>query len=130
MTRGTVAAPIPPAPARPDHWYLKCRRDGRDLDERSDELTAVGDALELTYQVSQAIATQSGGDVCMLVQTHTAGQSDTCTQCWVPAGGTQASGRDETLSPNLAGFRITYPASGNYKASLSAAGALSVTSSP
>lgn len=130
VTRGTVATPIPACADAPSHWYLKCGATGVTSMNAATELTAVGDALELTYQVSPAIATQSGGDVCMLVQTHTAGQSDTCTQYWVPAGGTQASGETKTLSPNLAGFRITYPGSGNYKASLSAAGALSITSAP
>ncbi|WP_437585533.1 hypothetical protein [Sorangium sp. So ce1000] len=130
VTRGTAAAPIPACADAPSHWYLKCGATGATSMNAATELAAVGDDLELTYQVSQAIATQSGGDVCVLVQTHTAGQSDPCTQYWVPAGGTQASGETKTVSPNLAGFRITYPAPGSYKASLGAAGALSVTPAP
>ncbi|WP_437580763.1 hypothetical protein [Sorangium sp. So ce887] len=61
----------------------------------------------------------NGGDACALAQTHTAGQTDSCTQYWVPAGGTLASGETKTLSPDLAGLRITYPGPRDYRASLS-----------
>jgi hypothetical protein len=130
VTRGTAAEPIPACADKPSHWYLKCGATDTTSMNAATKLTEDNGALVLTYQVSQSIATQNGGDVCTLVQTHTAGQWDPCTQYWVPAGGTQASGETKTLSPNLAGFRITYPASGSYKASLSAAGALSVTPAP
>ncbi|XYH94968.1 hypothetical protein ACMHYB_45245 [Sorangium sp. So ce1128] len=131
VTRGTATAPIPACADAPSHWYLKCGATGATLMNAATKLVQVGDdALELTYQVSQAIATQSGGDVCTLVQTHTAGQSDPCTQYWVPAGGTLAAGGEEPLSPELAGFRITYPAAGSYKASVDGKGVLRVTSVP
>ncbi|WP_438031606.1 hypothetical protein [Sorangium sp. So ce204] len=131
VTRGTAAAPIPACAGAPSHWYLKCGATGVTSWNAATELAAAGgDALELTYQVSQTIANQSGGDACVLVQTHTAGQSDACTQFWKPEGGALASGETKTLSPNSAVFHITYPAPGSYKASLSAKGALSVTPAP
>ncbi|WP_437707504.1 hypothetical protein WMF45_27495 [Sorangium sp. So ce448] len=130
VTRGTAAAPIPACADAPSHWYLKCGATDTTSMNAATKLTEDNGALVLTYQVSQSIAAQNGGDVCTLVQTHTAGQWDPCAQYWVPAGGTQASGQTKTLSPDLAGFRITYPAPGNYKASLSASGALSVTPAP
>ncbi|WP_437578082.1 hypothetical protein [Sorangium sp. So ce887] len=131
VTRGTVAEPIPACADAPSHWYLRCGATDSTSMNAATQLAAVGDdALELTYQVNQLIATQTGGDICLLIQTHTAGQWDPCAQYWVPAGGTLASGETKTLSPNLASFRITYPAAGSYKASLDAKGALSVTPVP
>ncbi|XXY51143.1 hypothetical protein WME91_08360 [Sorangium sp. So ce269] len=130
VTRGTVASPIPACADAPGHWYLRCGANGATLNAATELVAVGGDAFELTYHVNQFYASVNGGDACTLAQTHTAGQTDSCTQYWVPAGGTLASGETKTLSPMLAGLRITYPGPGNYKASLSAKGALSIAPAP